>query len=97
MEKIKILIVDGIHPVFIEKVVGRDMEVVDGTLLSREEIIKEIGNYDGVVIRSRIIMDREVLEAASHLKFIARAGAGMESIDEAYAREKGVLCLNAPE
>jgi D-3-phosphoglycerate dehydrogenase len=51
----------------------------------------------GIVIRSRIAIDREFLDKAIRLKFIARVGAGMESIDTEYAVRKRVLCLNSPE
>ena len=57
----------------------------------------EWNNHTGLVIRSRFKIDREFLQAAIGLKFIARAGAGMENIDTAAADTFGVVCLNAPE
>lgn len=53
--------------------------------------------FEGIVLRSRILIDRDLLDLAVNLKFIARAGAGMESIDVEAAKERKVLCLNAPE
>lgn len=53
--------------------------------------------YSGFVIRSRFQIDREMIDAASNLRFIARIGAGMENIDTAYAEAKGIRCLNSPE
>jgi D-3-phosphoglycerate dehydrogenase / 2-oxoglutarate reductase len=64
---------------------------------TREDILQNIHVYDGVVIRSRIKIDKELIDKASHLKFIARAGAGMENIDVPYAESKGIHCLHAPE
>jgi D-3-phosphoglycerate dehydrogenase len=52
-------------------------------------------NYKGLVIRSRITIDKAIIDAAHELKFIARYGAGMENIDVAYAESKGVKCLHA--
>ncbi|HXB12152.1 MAG TPA: 2-hydroxyacid dehydrogenase [Bacteroidia bacterium] len=64
---------------------------------SREDIMEELHNYEGIVIRSRFKLDKEILDKGTNLKFIARAGAGMENIDVAYAESKGIKCLHAPE
>ena len=63
----------------------------------KAEVLDAISAYDGVVIRSRLPIDREFLDAATNLKFIARVGAGMENIDVEYAESKGVVLINAPE
>ena len=93
----KILIIDTIHPVFKELLTAHDFTVVDGTAYSKKEIINIIHDFSGLVIRSRFKLDKEILENASSLDFIARAGAGMENIDVPYAEEKGIACINAPE
>ena len=64
---------------------------------SKNEIEKKINNYEGVVIRSRFNIDKQFLDKATKLKFIARVGAGLESIDEEYAEKKGVQLISAPE
>jgi D-3-phosphoglycerate dehydrogenase len=64
---------------------------------TKEEIINNIHLYDGIVIRSRINLTKEIIDKANNLKFIARAGAGMENIDTIYAESKGIKCLHAPE
>lgn len=64
---------------------------------TKEEIIANIHNYDGVVIRSKLKISKEIIDKAVKLKFIARAGAGMENIDVEYAENKGIKCLHAPE
>lgn len=61
------------------------------------EIEEKINNYEGVVIRSRFNIDKQFLDKASNLKFIARVGAGLESIDEECAAKKGVQLISAPE
>lgn len=55
---------------------------------SKEEIEQKIADYQGVVIRSRFKIDKTFLDKATDLRFIARVGAGLESIDEPYAVEK---------
>jgi D-3-phosphoglycerate dehydrogenase / 2-oxoglutarate reductase len=62
-----------------------------------EEIINNVHFYDGIVIRSKIKITKEIIDKATRLKFIARAGAGMENIDVSYAESKGIKCLHAPE
>lgn len=65
--------------------------------LSKEDTIKILSQYDGVVIRSKFKFTKEVIDQATGIKFIARFGAGMENIDVAYAESKGIKCLHAPE
>ena len=63
----------------------------------RAEFLSIADQYTGIIIRSKITLDREFLDKASGLKFIGRVGAGMESIDVDYAQSKGIRCLNSPE
>lgn len=69
----------------------------DGTTWDKMVTWQKISGFDGVVIRSRFLLDAEMIDKGYNLKFIARAGAGMENIDVAYAESKGIVCLNAPE
>lgn len=64
---------------------------------SKEEIEAKIDQYEGVVIRSRFKIDKQFIDAAANLKFIARVGAGLESIDIPYAESKGIALIAAPE
>ncbi len=65
--------------------------------ITREELIETIGPYHGLIIRSKTMVDKEVVDAAANLEFIARAGAGLDQIDVQYAESKGIEMLNAPE
>jgi len=93
----KILFIDVVHEHLVSYLMRMDYQCHDGSELSREEILLEIEQYDGVVIRSRIKLDKELLDAAKNLRFIARAGAGMENIDVEHAKMLGIQCFNAPE
>jgi len=64
---------------------------------SKLEIEEKINGYDGIVIRSRFKIDQQFINAATNLKFIARVGAGLESIDCKYAEKKGIKLIAAPE
>jgi D-3-phosphoglycerate dehydrogenase len=92
-----ILFLDSVHPALKDelKKLGCHCELDDKS--SKKEIEKKIGDYDGIVIRSRIKIDAEFIDKAVKLKFIARAGAGMENIDSEYATKKKIKCINAPE
>ncbi len=62
------------------------------------ETVKEIiQNYEGVIINSKIIVDKHFLDKATRLKFIGRLGSGMEIINQPYAKEKGIAVFSAPE
>lgn len=93
----KILIVDDLHPVFKEKAMALGFDVDDRPLISREETMAVIGEYTGIAVRTKFRIDQELMDAAGQLKFVARAGAGLDNIDEAYAKARGITLLNAPE
>ncbi|KEZ92156.1 2-hydroxyacid dehydrogenase [Nonlabens ulvanivorans] len=64
---------------------------------SKENILKVISDYDGLIVRSRFPIDQEFLKAAQKLKFIGRVGAGLENIDLDVAQKLHIACYNAPE
>jgi len=94
--KKKLYILDEVHPMFYEKL-GSRFEIVDDFTSDRKSIAKKITDAYGLIIRSRLTFDKELIDAAPHLRFIARVGAGMESIDVKHAESKGIFCLNSPE
>ncbi len=67
------------------------------TDISFEELKRIIPHYQGLVIRSKFKIDRQFIDLAENLRFIARAGSGMENIDIHYAEEKNIKCINSPE
>ncbi|HKG07012.1 MAG TPA: 2-hydroxyacid dehydrogenase [Pedobacter sp.] len=97
MTKGKILIVDDLHPVFKESAAAMGYEVHDEPLITRAETLNIIAQYEGIAVRTKFLIDKELINAAPKLKFVARAGAGLDNIDERYAKEKDIKLLNAPE
>jgi D-3-phosphoglycerate dehydrogenase len=95
--KNNILIVDDIHPIFIEKAEALGYTCDYQPTIKATEALEIIDNYAGLVIRSKFNVDRKVIDLATNLRFVCRAGAGMDNIDEAYAEEKGIKLINAPE
>lgn len=93
----RILIIDDIHEVFLEKLKVAGMEVDYQPTMTLEELLPILEDYEGLVLRSKIKVTSSIMDQAKNLKFIARAGAGMDNIDELYAQSKGIQLLNAPE
>ena len=65
--------------------------------ISREEMLSIIGNYEILLIRSKTTVDQEMVDAATRLELIGRAGAGLDKIDVAYVEDRGIEIVNAPE
>ncbi len=93
----KVLVVDTVHPVLIEGIKGLQYEIVEDYSSSKKELISKMGEYLGLVVRSRFPIDQQFLKSCSKLKFIARVGAGMENIDIPCAKEMGIHLISAPE
>ena len=93
----RILVTDKTHPVLPDMLRAAGHEVIVDTLLDYDSLLARVGDYDALVVRSKIIIDRNFLDHARHLKCIGRVGAGMETIDVDYAESLGIRCLNSPE
>jgi D-3-phosphoglycerate dehydrogenase len=93
---IKILANDGIDKA------GKDILEkagiqVDTAKIPQEELPSRLGEYSGILVRSATTVRKELIDACPSLKLIGRAGVGMDNIDVAYAREKGIKVINTPE
>ena len=93
----RILVTDSTHPILHDLLRQAGHEVVEGTTLNYGTLLSVIPQYDALVVRSKIIIDRPFLDRARHLRCIGRVGAGMETIDVDYAESLGIRCLNSPE
>lgn len=92
-----ILHADSNHPTLLNQLEAAGHHNIEAYDLSPREILENQHLYDGIVIRSRFNIDRVFLDAAPNLKFIARVGAGLESIDVAHAEKREVKLFSAPE
>ncbi|MFT5103316.1 MAG: D-3-phosphoglycerate dehydrogenase [Candidatus Latescibacterota bacterium] len=93
----KILHLDSNHPLLIAQLAEAGFENSEDYTSPKEAIEQGIESYDGIVIRSRFKIDATFIDAAVKLKFIARVGAGLESIDIPYAEARGIQLFSAPE
>lgn len=95
-EIMKILIADAINEKGIENL-KQSGEVVVDTSITPDELAKTIHEYDGIVVRSRTKLTKDIIDKAENLKIIARAGVGVDNIDLDAATEKGIMVVNSPE
>lgn len=93
----KILHIDSNHPLMLEQLNEAGFENDLDYTSSKAEVEAKIAGYDGIVIRSRFRIDKDFIDKATQLKFIARVGAGMENIDTEYAEQRGIALISSPE
>jgi D-3-phosphoglycerate dehydrogenase len=94
---IKILHLDTNHPLLWEQLEKAGFQNEADYTSTKEEAESKIDNYQGIVIRSRFLIDKTFIDKAKNLQFIARVGAGLESIDCEYAESKNIKLIAAPE
>lgn len=94
---IKILHIDSNNAILMRQLQELGFENHEDFTSSKEEIEAKIDSYHGIVIRSRFKIDQTFLDRATNLQFIARVGAGLESIDCDYAISKKITLIAAPE
>ena len=94
---INILHIDSNHPLMLTQLQDLGFINHQDFTSTKEQIEEKIENYQGIVIRSRFKIDKQFIDKATQLQFIARVGAGLESIDCDYAKSKNIQLIAAPE
>lgn len=92
----RVLVADELSPAALEVFARRGVTAEVRTGLSKDRLIEIIGAYDGLVVRSATKVTKEVLEAATRLQVVGRAGIGVDNIDLEAATAKGVIVMNTP-
>ncbi len=93
----KVLITDDVHPLLIQNFKDLAYIVDYYPDISLEEVKQIIPEYEGLIVNSKIIVDKAFIDQAKQLKFIGRLGSGMEIIDQPYAKLKGIGVFSSPE
>ncbi len=93
----KVLFIDTNHPLLQKGLEKLGCVCDEDYKSSKIKIEEKISEYNGIVIRSRFNIDKHFIDKATNLKFIARVGAGLESIDVEYAESKNIKLISAPE
>ncbi len=93
----RFLIIDQVHPILMERlqIAGHHCDYMPE--INPKNVVKQTRNYDALVLRSKVRIDKDFIDKNPQLKLIARVGSGMENIDVHYAQQKGIICLNSPE
>jgi D-3-phosphoglycerate dehydrogenase / 2-oxoglutarate reductase len=95
--KKKVIITSKVPDNFIEGLQGKGFDVLYNEKISYKELSAIIGQATGLVVTTRLPVDKEMIDRATNLKWIGRLGSGMELIDVEYARSKNILCESSPE
>lgn len=92
----KVLITDKVNEC-VKDIIADVSEAVFLPTMSEDELVKVIGEYDALMVRSQTKVTKRIIEAGKNLKIIGRAGVGVDNIDVEAATEKGVIVVNSPD
>ena len=94
---LKVLFVDSTHETLPQKLTKAGFDCHYMPEINPDKIKDIVSDYHGIIIRSKIKIDKTIINLAQNLKFVGRVGAGLENIDVDFAESKGIKCFNSPE
>jgi D-3-phosphoglycerate dehydrogenase len=93
----RVLVTDHLHPLLVERLEAMGHEVDVRADIDNAGVAEILSGYGGLVVATKIRVTAELLDRAPGLRFVGRAGSGMENIDREAAAARGVACVNSPE
>lgn len=93
----RVIITAPVHPYLRRQLAAHNFSVDYLPAITYEELLPQLADAEGLVVTTRMHIDKALLNRAPQLKWIGRLGSGMELIDVAYAEQKGIRCISTPE